>query len=240
MDTILIDLDGTLLPMDMPKFMEIYLGELGKKCAEHGCDAKASVKAVMQGAKAMLQNDGSLTNEQCFWREFEQAMGPHAKQLKPILEKFYECEFNKAQAATKENPSAAKLVRGLRKKGYTVVLATNPLFPVAAVRTRLSWIGLEPEDFSYITSYNNSHYCKPNPSYYTEILSAVGKEPQQCLMVGNDATEDGAAHKAGIQLFLVTDYLINAKNEDVSAFTSGDFEQCCAYIHERFCKADAL
>ncbi|MDD2504058.1 MAG: hypothetical protein PHG58_09485 [Clostridia bacterium] len=30
LDTILFDLDGTLLPMDMNEFIRIYFGELGK------------------------------------------------------------------------------------------------------------------------------------------------------------------------------------------------------------------
>ncbi len=67
-----------------------------------------------------------------------------------------------------------------------MILATNPLFPPAGVRTRLSWVRLRPEDFDWVTDYENSSACKPNPAYYWEILNRMHLEPSCCLMVGND------------------------------------------------------
>lgn len=102
-----------------------------------------------------------------------------------------------------------------------MVLATNPIFPLVGVETRLSWVGLRPEDFSYITAYENSTTCKPNPAYYAEILRKTGKRPQECLMVGNDATEDTAALEQGIGVYLVTDCLLNPKGRDISGLPQG-------------------
>ena len=38
-NTVLFDLDGTLLPMDQEEFVNTYLGLLAKKLAPHGYDA---------------------------------------------------------------------------------------------------------------------------------------------------------------------------------------------------------
>ena len=50
-------------------------------------------------------------------------------------------------------------------------------------------------------------------------------------MVGNDVAEDGAARKLGIKVFLLTDCLINKKDEDISAYPHGGFKELLEYIN---------
>ena len=50
-------------------------------------------------------------------------------------------------------------------------------------------------------------------------------EASECLMVGNDATEDTAAELAGIQVFLLTDCLINRENKVLSHWPHGGFDE---------------
>lgn len=73
------------------------------------------------------------------------------------------------------------------------VLAINPIFPRSAVESRIGWAGLDVSDFEYITTYENSWYCKPNPEYYNEILSKLNLQSGECPIVGNDVTEDMVA-----------------------------------------------
>ncbi|NCB12948.1 MAG: HAD family hydrolase, partial [Erysipelotrichia bacterium] len=84
--------------------------------------------------------------------------------------------------------------------------------------------GLDVNDFSFITSYENSFYSKPSLNYYENILKNINKKPEQCIMVGNDAKEDMAASKLGIKTYLLVDCLINLENLDISLFENGDFE----------------
>ena len=67
--------------------------------------------------------------------------------LENILNDFYAREFDSVRTVLRETADRGPLLRGLRERGYCLVLATNPIFPAVAVETRLGWVGLRPEDF---------------------------------------------------------------------------------------------
>ena len=139
-------------------------------------------------------------------------------------------EFQGARASCGFAPQAAGLVKKLKAAGYRVLLATNPIFPAIATESRIRWAGLEPEDFALYTTYENACRCKPNPDYYRDILSSMELDGAECLMVGNDATEDTAAELAGMQVFLLTDCLINKENKDISRWPHGGFDRLEKFI----------
>lgn len=231
--TVLFDLDGTLLPMDQEAFTTGYFKLLAKKLAPHGYEPKSLVDAIWAGTAAMVKNDGSCTNEQAFWKKLSAIYGSEkalADQL--LFEDFYANEFSAAQEICGFTPAAAETVRRLKACGVRVALATNPIFPRIATEQRIRWAGLAPEDFVLYTTYENSTFCKPNPDYYREVVRTLGVQPDECLMVGNDATEDLAAREAGMDVFLLTDCLINTKNRDISACPRGDFAALNAYLDE--------
>ena len=114
--------------------------------------------------------------------------------------------------------------------GLRLILATNPIFPQTAIESRIRWAGLEPSDFVWITTYENSRYCKPNPEYYNEILSKLNLQPEECLMVGNDVTEDMVARKVGMNVFLLTDCLINKERQDINQYPRGSYMQLLNHI----------
>ena len=50
-------------------------------------------------------------------------------------------------------------------------------------------------------------------------------------MVGNEVYEDAvAATSVGMKAFLITEYLINRKDIDISQFPHGDFNDLIVYI----------
>ena len=223
-DTVLFDLDGTLLPMDQDAFVNAYMTLLAKKMAPHGYDAKHLVAAIWAGTHAMVENDGSTTNEEVFWADFCHIFGEGARGDEPLFEEFYTADFAGARTACGFAAEAAEIVAMLKEKGVTVALATNPIFPRIATRQRIRWAGLEPEDFALVTTYENSCRCKPNADYYREVLEKLGKKPENCLMVGNDVGEDMLpARKVGMEVFLLTDCLIDRGVTDLVQFANGDF-----------------
>ena len=52
----------------------------------------------------------------------------------------------------------------------------------------------------------------------------------QCLMVGNDVGEDMVARSLGMQVFLLTDCLINKAGEDIEKYPHGSFPELLHYI----------
>lgn len=206
---ILFDLDGTLLPMDADAFVKGYMKLLYRKIAHHNIPPQLFQKGMWDGVAAMTENDGSRTNEERFWQTFEAVTGCGKEIINEECLSFYANEFHNARHLTGENPLAKQAVMAARQAATKVVLATNPLFPIAGQVTRMSWVGLKPEDFDLVTSYENECYCKPNPRFFLSICQRMGVEPSACLMVGNDENEDAyAATQAGLSVFLVTDWMI--------------------------------
>ena len=228
LDTILFDLDGTLLPMDQNDFIKTYVTQLCRRYVPCGYDKDAIIKALWTGTAAMVKNDGTCTNEDRFWAAFDALLGDTAP-IRDSIPSFYTTEFDAVKEIAAPSPLAREIVDTLRGKGYDLILATNPLFPAEGVRTRLSWIGLAPEDFSLVTTYDNSTFCKPFPGYYQEILQKTGKTPAQCRMVGNNPLDDMSAAKLGLDVYLVTDYIENEKGLPIDGFPQGSLASVLAW-----------
>lgn len=229
---VLFDLDGTLLPMDQDVFVRSYMKRLAARLAPFGYDPKQLIAAIWEGTGAMVANDGAMTNEEAFWARFTQLLGAHTRQDEPKFDEFYRTDFQEVRHDCGFDPAAAGAVREIQDLGLRVTLATNPIFPAVATHSRIRWAGLETGDFEIITTYENSRHCKPNLDYYRDILAQMGLQPGECLMVGNDVTEDMVAGTLGMKTFLITRDLINKENKDISAWPNGDFDGLLAYIHE--------
>ena len=221
---VLFDLDGTLLPMDQDEFVKAYFRLLAKKLAPYGYEPDKLVKAVWHGTGAMIQNDGSCTNEVVFWNDFTNIFGEQARSHEPVFAEYYEKDFQQVKNSCGYTPKAAEIVRSLKAAGIRVALATNPVFPAIATESRIRWAGLEPEEFELYTTYENIGFCKPNLDYYREILRRMELDAADCLMVGNDVDEDMVAGKLGMEVFLLTDHLINKSGTDINAFPHGSFD----------------
>jgi len=227
---IFFDLDGTLLPMNIDTFRKGYFKSLSDALAPLGLSQNEFISAMLVGVKDMYHNDGTVTNKEVFWNSFKGATGVELEPFIRESDAFYEEEFHKSRVFAGENPLAKKAVELARQGGRKVVLATNPLFPLAAQTARLSWVGLEAEDFDLITDYASDSFTKPNPKYYLSICERVGVEPSECLMIGNDVLEDMmGASQAGLSCYLVTDDVIESDKFEWDG-PSGSFAEMIEYI----------
>ena len=227
---VLFDLDGTLLPMDQDKFVKAYFGLLAERLAPKGYEPKKLLDSVWAGTAAMVKNDGKRTNEEVFWEKYAEIHGEDSLKDIPYVNDFYREEFNKVQAVCGFTPCAREIVAMVKASGKRVVLATNPIFPAMATENRMRWAGLSPEDFELYTTYENSSFCKPNPKYYMEILEKIGCKPEECVMVGNDVSEDMIAETLGMKVFLLTDCIINKEEKDISVYPHGSFKELKEYL----------
>ncbi len=229
---VFFDLDGTLLPMDQDVFVKAYFHGLVGLLAPKGYDARGVGGALLRGIDAMVNNDGTKTNEQVFWDSFAEILGEGVRDEVAPLDEFYRTEFQQISSKCGYNEQSKQIVDMLNARGIITVLATNPLFPAIATESRMRWAGLAPEDFKIYTTYESSRYCKPNLKYYEELISEIGLSPEDCLMVGNDVGDDMVAEALGMKVFLLTDCLINKTDRAVDEFKHGNFDDLRKYIEE--------
>ena len=227
---VLFDLDGTLLPMDQDLFIKTYFSYLAKKLAPYGYESKKLIGAILAGTDSMIKNDGNCTNEEAFWQTFCKIFGKNAKNDMPYFDEFYSVDFAKIRAVCGYTPKAKECVYHLKEQNIQVVLATNPIFPAVATQQRIQFAGLEPNDFELFTTYENSRFCKPNLKYYQDIISHLGLKAEECVMVGNDVSDDMVTAKMGMKVFLLTDCLMNKDNVDISAYPNGNFDDLITYL----------
>ncbi|XMB72053.1 HAD family hydrolase [Mycoplasmatota bacterium WC30] len=223
-NTILFDLDGTLLPMDLNKFMTIYFKLLAKHLQE-SIDPNKITDIMMECTTLMVNNTEPIINQEVFMKRFSELVGGDSNLYLAKFHEFYDNQFQEVQKSTWQNEDIIKSVKLLKEKGYKIVLATNPLFPMRANHHRIRWAGFKPDDFIYISSFEKNSYCKPHLEYYKEVLSEINKLPDECMMVGNDAYEDMVSGKLGLKTFLITDCLVNKHDLEIKADNIGTYKE---------------
>ena len=226
---VIFDLDGTLLPMNEDKFVEGYLKLLSKHLAPYGYAPNDVVSAIWKGTKNMFANNGEKTNAEVFWNSFAEDFGTEKLADRPIFDDFYANVFPKTKEFCGVNNQAKAVIDFIKAKGLKLILATNPIYPLEAVAHRLEFIGISKEDFDYITHYENSHFSKGNPNYFTEILKINNLSADEVLFYGNNELQDGECSlKAGIHAVMVGDDVI--KNPG-SNFLHIPFNQLIPHIN---------
>ena len=228
---VLIDLDGTLLPMDFDVFLNGYIKSISSKASKIGLTKESFGKGLWAGIVKMMQNDGTKTNEDAFWNAFCFVTGVNKKDSDLVLNEYYNSEFNEVKKYCGFNKNAKILIDKLSANGYNLILATNPLFPKMATINRLKWAGVDYDSFSYVSTYENSSFCKPNLNYYLEILNKLSLKAEECLMIGNDVLDDMVTLNLNMQAFLLTDCLINKNDEDINKFNNGNFEDLFKFLN---------
>lgn len=206
---LLFDLDGTLLPIDLDFFFQDYLSALSARFAGT-IDLPVFQEKLLASTMVMIQsNDPQLTNEEVFWQDFPARIGFPRSFLEPIFRDFYANEYRALGNNLPPAGPVRSLLTSALEQGFSVTIATNPVFPHNALIERLSWINCHDLPYRLVTSMEQMHFCKPNPNYYQEILDLLTAEAEECIMVGNDMEEDMIAAQLGIRTCLVTDRLIN-------------------------------
>jgi FMN phosphatase YigB (HAD superfamily) len=229
-DAILFDLDGTLLNLDSKVFAKGYLKALTKKLSVHEPDAKKLMQAILTGTQAMLENKGTRSNEDAFWSVFCALTGLDKEKVNPDCMDFYANEFRDLKQLTQRKPKAQQAVQEAKKHCDKLVLAVNPLFPLCAQIERVRWAGIDPDEFDYITSYENSSFCKPSSDYFLSIKNTLNLLDGKCLVIGNDYENDIlSSKKAGMSGFYVAEDQYNLRDSDKSILY-GSFEEMIEFL----------
>ena len=184
----------------------------------------------------MIKTKNNVKNEEIFMNSFEKLIDGNIEEFKAMFVTFYDTLFENVKASTYQSKYMRKSIDLLKSKGYKVVIATNPLFPLQANYHRLRWAGFTPDEFDHITSFEENTYCKPHIEFYQEVLDKVSKTPKECVMVGNDVFDDLPAGKLGMETYLISDCILNKYNIENTANTTGSYKDFYEYVQ----KLDAI
>lgn len=230
--TILFDLDGTLLPMDTDEFTRQYFKALAIKLKDY-FTPEDLIEKIWTSTNCMIRSlDSEKSNEEIFFEDFYSRVDHREEVLNPMFNEFYEKDFDNLKKGFKENKYMVDSIELLKEKNYNLVVATNPLFPKIAILHRIKWAGLDEEDFKFITSFEEMHYCKPNIEFFEEIIGKIDEDPQKCMMVGNDVVEDMKAKEIGISTYLIKDNIIGDANNNKNIDYMGEYRDFYNFCRE--------
>jgi FMN phosphatase YigB (HAD superfamily) len=169
---ILFDLDGTLLDIDIDAFLRGYFSALGPVVATLGtsADPHSALKAVLASTDTMCRPHPGRTNREVFHERFLELTGVDLDEpvAAAAIARFYSESFPPLGEGHGPRPGGIDAVHAARHSGRRVALATNPIFPRAAVDERMRWAGLAQEWFDVVTSYENMRACKPQIEYFEQ------------------------------------------------------------------------
>jgi FMN phosphatase YigB (HAD superfamily) len=187
---LLFDLDNTLLDNDLGKFLPAYFERLAPYFAD-AVEPPQLVNAVIAATRAMLANtDPARLLLSIFHAHFDPVIGWDTATIQTRFDRFYRESYPALRSVTAPRPTARCVLEWAFASGYQVAIATSPLFPVAAIRERLRWAGLNDFPFTLISGIEKFHFAKPHPEYFAEILAYLGRRPDEVLVIGNDWADD--------------------------------------------------
>lgn len=196
---IFLDYDGTLLKTPEEEFQKIYF-----KTFLDYIDIKDNeiITHILNATKELImKNDKEKNNLDFYLESLEQKTGKNKNYWYTTFFDYYENAFPNLKKFVEPN---FKLIDKIKNTNNKLIFASNPVFPEVAVKHRIGFIDMSIEDFYYISYMENSHFCKPNPNYFKEILENLNINPNECVMIG-DTDFDKASLKAGINFIHVSE-----------------------------------
>ena len=188
--TLLTDLDDTLISTNMDQYFPKFFADLGSALNEIA-SPQAVQKQIQFAVKQMMQNQdpGKMLSE-VFAEHFYPPLGTTEADCKALVDQYYREGYPNLRPLITPRPEAQALLAWCKQQGIEIAVATNPVFPEIATRQRIEWAGLDPEDFTYFTTYDTFHFTKPNITYYAECLGRLGWPEGSTVMIGDDPVLD--------------------------------------------------
>lgn len=228
--TVLFDLDGTLVDVDMNCFVPSYLRRLTEQMSDLANPAQAT-RSLHNAVAAMFANtDADKTLEAILLEVLDKELSVTPDQYQACLGLFCRNDLADLKPLVTGHRVAQALIDACLERGWRIVLATNPIFPRAVIDARVNWGGLDGERFHHVTAYETAHFCKPNPAYFVEVMELLQVDAKNCLMVGNDSLHDMSASQVGMQTCLLTPWNIKRSGRDFKADWQGTHEDLLALL----------
>lgn len=201
-DTLLFDLDGTLVDQIKPGSSLQFTWLVVRRFAGLAPPG-AIVRAGKAAVEALQHHRSDKPNFDVMIETFAREAACDPGEVAARLQALAERDFRSMGWRFRPVPGARAAVERARELGYRLVLATNPTVPLPMTRHRLAWAGLADVEWSLLTHPETMTRTKPDPAYYEELLGRLGVGPERCLMIGNDPRKDIPAMDLGIRTFIL-------------------------------------
>lgn len=186
--TLVFDLDGTLAHTAPD-----LIATLNRICSPHGLnevELSQVGQIVGHGAKAMIEQVFKINNtslsEDLLEKLFDEFLSDYSTNIAVETQLFEEI---------------GTLLPIFRDRGYILSVCTNKREDMA--RILLSQLGVD-HYFSSVTGGNTFDFKKPDRRHLQETVKMAGGDTKTCIMIGDSATDIGAAKNAGVPSIAVT------------------------------------
>ena len=194
---IIFDLDGTLyesrhFPLRLILAVPLHIGMLAaeRKCRKRLCNRHFDRASDYYDALFTAMGKGSPTKAERCRKWFYGRYMP--EQVKIIREKFGLKEF----------------IANLRRQGYRIAVLSDYCFAAE----KLAAIGLSTSDFDAVWESPAMGGLKPREEVFRNACKTLGTAPAETLMIGDKASKDGGALRAGLQFI----HLVNSESKKAS------------------------
>jgi len=185
---IAFDLDGTLVDTAPD-----LIGTLNWLLAEEGLAPLALDEArpfIGRGARWMIQ------------RGFQAAAAPLAPEdLQPLFERFIVRYNDHIADESRPFPGVVQALERLKADGAKLAVCTNKLTGLSV--SLLDALNLSSL-FDAVVGADSAPAIKPDPRHLEAAIAAAGGSRDRAILVGDAATDAGAARAAGVPLILVS------------------------------------
>lgn len=185
---IAFDLDGTLVDTapDLVGTLNVLLGQEGLPALPLG-EARPFIG---RGARWLIE------------RGFEAAgQHLHPARVQPLFERFIAHYQDHIADESRPFPGCVAALDALKARGAKLAVCTNKLTGLS--ETLLSALGIE-DRFEAVIGADSAPAIKPDPRHLQAAVDAVGGDIGRTILVGDAATDAGAARAAKAGLILVS------------------------------------
>ena len=205
---VLLDLDNTLLHNPDREFAAAFKMQIERHFLSRFGRAGAADALIRGIHAASASANWRLTNAELMLRCLADGLALDLDSAGAALDDFYLHAYAELSTLASPMDGANELCKSLLEANVHVAIATNPIYPEAAISQRLAWAGLSEyiDAFVFVTHSENMHFAKPDQAYFAEAAARVGIEPDECLIIGDSPLNDVApARSLGMRAWQVTD-----------------------------------
>ena len=105
-------------------------------------------------------------------------------------------------------PHLKEFIANLRRQGYRIAVLSDYCFAAE----KLAAIGLSTSDFDAVWESPAMGGLKPREEVFRNACKTLGTAPAETLMIGDKASKDGGALRAGLQFI----HLVNSESKKAS------------------------